>query len=57
MVNTNDDELAYEMVVDVCRMAYANGIDFGPYSEAGVIRSSSDHTSLAALQTSVCSFA
>ena len=34
----NDDELAYEMVVDVCRMAYANGIDFGPYSEAGVMR-------------------
>lgn len=26
------------MVVDVCRMAYANGIDFGPYSEAGVMR-------------------
>ncbi len=34
----NDDELAYEMVVDVCRMAAANGIDFTPYSEAGIMR-------------------
>lgn len=34
----NDDELAYEMVVDVCRMASADGIDFSPYSEAGIMR-------------------
>lgn len=34
----NDDELAYEMVIDVCRMAYTDGVDFSPYSEAGVMR-------------------